>query len=140
MALLYRYYPLTLENTLAHFWLLLLQLFLFLLRHKSLRNNRQNQDRGSSQNGVNIRFTQDCQKLDELGDWKLVSKFLYLPCSDWHRIKFDVNIVWFRIAFRATVSLWATLLVSLIEQQNSLGFTRNTKPHLNVLWVTHLKT
>ena len=30
MALLYRYYPLTLENTLAHFWLLLLQLFLFL--------------------------------------------------------------------------------------------------------------
>ena len=25
-----RYYPLTLENTLAHFWLLLLQLFLFL--------------------------------------------------------------------------------------------------------------
>ena len=30
LALLYRYYPLTLENTLAHFWLLLLQLFLFL--------------------------------------------------------------------------------------------------------------
>ena len=31
MALLYRYDPLTLENTLAHFLLLLLQLFLFLL-------------------------------------------------------------------------------------------------------------
>ena len=30
MALLYRYYPLALENTLAHFWLLLLQLFLSL--------------------------------------------------------------------------------------------------------------
>ena len=32
---------------------------------KSLKNNRQNQGGGSSQNGVNIRFTQDCQKLDE---------------------------------------------------------------------------
>ena len=30
MALLYRYYPLALENISAHFWLLLLQLFLFL--------------------------------------------------------------------------------------------------------------
>ena len=30
LALLYRYYSLTSENTLAHFWLLLLQLLLFL--------------------------------------------------------------------------------------------------------------
>ena len=48
----------------------------------SLKNNRQNQGRGSSQNGVNIRFTQDCQKLGELDNWKLVSKFLYLHYFD----------------------------------------------------------
>ena len=42
-------------------------------KHKSLKNNRQNQGRGSSQNGLNIRFIQDCQKLDELDNWKLVS-------------------------------------------------------------------
>ena len=58
-----------------------------------MRNNRLNQGRGSSQNGVNIRFTEDCQKLDELDNWKLVSKFLYLHCFDWRRIKFEVNIV-----------------------------------------------
>ena len=58
-----------------------------------MRNNRLNQGRGSSQNGVNIRFTEDCQKLDEFDNWKLVSKFLYLHCFDWRRIKFDVNIV-----------------------------------------------
>ena len=61
--------------------------------HKSLRNNRQNEGRGSSQYGVNLRFTQDGQNLDELDNWKLVSKFLYLHCFDWRRIKFDVNIV-----------------------------------------------
>ena len=60
----------------------------------SLKNNRQNQGRGISQNGVNIRFTQDCQKLDELDNWKLVSKFLYLHYFDWRRIKFDINNVW----------------------------------------------
>ena len=60
----------------------------------SLKNNRQNQGRGSSQNGVNIRFTQDCQKLGELDNWKLVSKFLYLHYFDWRWIKFDINIVW----------------------------------------------
>ena len=62
-------------------------------KHKSLKNNRQNQGRGSSQNGLNIRFIQDCQKLDELDNWKLVFKFLYLHSFDWRRIKFDVNIV-----------------------------------------------
>ena len=62
-------------------------------KHKSLKNNRQNQGRGSSQNGLNIRFIQDCQKLDELDNWKLVFKFLYLHNLDWRRIKFDVNIV-----------------------------------------------
>ena len=62
-------------------------------KHKSLKNNRQNQGRGSSQNGINIRLIQDCQKLDELDNWKLVSKFLYLHSFDWRRIKFDVNIV-----------------------------------------------
>ena len=62
-------------------------------KHKSLKNNRQNQGRGSSQNGLNIRFIQDCQKLDELDNWKLVSKFLYLNSFDWRRIKFYVNIV-----------------------------------------------
>ena len=62
-------------------------------KHKSLKNNRQNQGRGSSQNGLNIRLIQDCQKLDELDNWKLVSKFLYLNSFDWRRIKFDVNIV-----------------------------------------------
>ena len=51
-------------------------------KHKSLKNNRQNQGRGSSQNGLNIRFIQDCQKLDELDNWKLVSKFLYLNSFD----------------------------------------------------------
>ena len=56
-------------------------------KHKLLKNNRQNQGSGSSQNGVNIRFTQDCQKLDELDNWELVSKFLYLHCFDWLRIK-----------------------------------------------------
>ena len=62
-------------------------------KHKSLKHNRQNQRRGSSQNGANIRFTQDCQELNELDNWKLVSKFLYLHCFDWHRIKFDFNFV-----------------------------------------------
>ena len=62
-------------------------------KHKSLKNNRQNQGRGSSQNGLNKRFIQDCQKLDELDNWKLVSKFLYLNSFDWRRIKFYVNIV-----------------------------------------------
>ena len=62
-------------------------------KHKSLKNNRQNQGRGSSQNGLNIRLIQDCQKLDELDNWKLVSKFLYLNSFDWRRIKFYVNIV-----------------------------------------------
>ena len=62
-------------------------------KHKSLKINRQNQGRGSSQNGVNIRFTDNCQKLDELDNWKLASKFLYLFCVDWRRIKFDVNIL-----------------------------------------------
>ena len=61
-------------------------------KRKSLKINRQNQGRGSSHNGVNIRFTEDCQKLDELDKWKLVSKFLYLNCFDWRRIKFDLNI------------------------------------------------
>ena len=61
-------------------------------KHKSLKNNRQNQGRGSSQNGLNKRFIQDCQKLDELDNWKLVFKFLYLHSFDWRRIKFDVNI------------------------------------------------
>ena len=42
---------------------------------------------------INIIFTQECQKLDELDNWKLVFNFLYLHCFDWRRIKFDVNIV-----------------------------------------------
>ena len=62
-------------------------------KHKSLKNKKQNQCRGSSQNGINIRFTQDCQKLDELDNWKPVPKFPYLHCFDWRRIKFDVNNV-----------------------------------------------
>ena len=62
-------------------------------KHKSLKNNRQNQGRVSSQNEVNIRFTQDCQKLDEFDNWKLVSKFLYLHYFGWRRFKFDANIV-----------------------------------------------
>ena len=62
-------------------------------KHKSLKNDRQNQGRVTSQNEANIRFTQDYQKLDEFDNWKLVSKFLYLHYFDWRRIKFDINIV-----------------------------------------------
>ena len=62
-------------------------------KHKSLKNDRQNQGRVTSQNEANIRFTQDYQKLDEFDNWKLVSKFLYLHYFGWRRFKFDANIV-----------------------------------------------
>ena len=40
-----------------------------------------------------MRCAQDSLLLDDLDNWKLISKFIDLHCFDWRRIKFYANVV-----------------------------------------------
>ena len=40
-----------------------------------------------------MRCAQDSLLLDDLDNWKLISKFIDLHCFDWCRIKFYANVV-----------------------------------------------